>query len=204
MINIPAAAMAFGIGLMILSALLAGENTLISAEVLNTQSGASTLSSAVIAIACTAIEIAFTSWVFQGRSGVEVVREIKRTNAKALPRILFGTAVLICVYDFDIRTTNMHPSFEGADPYFFVAVVGAYVFGPEILINIGWWLRNRGQAEETKYLAETNHRAAENEFRRTERNRLKAQARVAGKAVADRRAAERWGPGSSADTRSEI
>ena len=196
--------MAFGIGLMILSLLLAGENTLISAEVLNTQSGASTLSSGVNAIASTAIENAYPSRVFPGRSGLEVVREIKRTKAKILPRILFGTAVLICVYDFDIRTTHMHPTFEGADPYFFVAVVGAYVFGPEILLNIGWWLRNRAQAEETKYMAETNHRAAENEFRRAERNRLKAQARVAGKAIADKKAADRWGPGSPEDNRSDI
>ncbi|MEL7354063.1 MAG: hypothetical protein AAFN38_21755 [Cyanobacteria bacterium J06560_5] len=204
MINIPVAAMAFAISLMLLAGLLGAENTVISAEVLNSQSGASALSSGVIAIACTAIELAFTSWVFQGRSGVEVARDIRKTKGKTLPRLFFGLLVLVCVYDFDIRTTNMHPTFEGADPYFFIAVVGAYVFGPEILLNIGWWLKNRAQAEETKYLAETNHRAAELAYRKAERARGIAQARQAGKAHADQRAAERWGPGSSSDTRSAI
>ncbi|MEM9151295.1 MAG: hypothetical protein AAGB19_12680 [Cyanobacteria bacterium P01_F01_bin.3] len=62
MLSIPFVARGFAVALCLLALCLAGENTIISAEVLSSQSGASALSSSAIAVGCTALEIAFTSW----------------------------------------------------------------------------------------------------------------------------------------------
>lgn len=196
MLSIPFVARGFAVALCLLALCLAGENTIISAEVLSSQSGASALSSSAIAVGCTALEIAFTSWMMQGKSMVQLVKVFKKSVGNTVFRLVIGAAVLLNVYVFDIKTTYMHPQFLSADTYFFIAVVAAYVFGPEILLLIGWWLWNKARDEETAYMAETNHRAAENAYRKSERERLVAMAEAAGRAHADARIAKRWGPAS--------
>lgn len=194
MLNIPFVARGFAIGLCLLALCLAGENTIISAEVLSSQSGASALSSSAIAVGCTALEIAFTSWMMQGKSMVELVKVFKKSAANTFLRLAIGVAVLMNVYVFDIKTTYMHPQFISADTYFFIAVVAAYVFGPEILLLIGWWLWNKARDEETAYMAATNHRAAENVYQKSKRERMISMAEQAGRAHADTQIAQRWGP----------
>ncbi|MEM9092830.1 MAG: hypothetical protein AAGC93_29395 [Cyanobacteria bacterium P01_F01_bin.53] len=194
MLNIPFVARGFAIALCFLALCLAGENTIISAEVLSSQSGATALSSSVIAVGCTGLEIAFTSWMMQGKSMVELIKVFKKSAASTFFRLFIGSAILVNVYVFDIKTTYMHPQFISADTYFFIAVVCSYVFGPEILLLIGWWLWNKARDQETEYMAATNHRAAENAYRKSERERLVAMAEQAGRAHADARVSQRWGP----------
>lgn len=193
MINIPLIAYPLSIIFFLVALALAGENTIISAEVLSKVSGASVLSSAFIAITSTAVEMLFASVVFRGDL-TEVSTKLRKKPAATLSRLLFGGLLLGWIYHFDITTTYQHPQFKTDDLYFFGVVVASFVFGPELLMCVGWWLWNKTRDEETKLMANTNHKVAENEYRKAERQQLNAIARAAGKAEADKKAAARWGP----------
>ena len=201
MISIPILAYPLALLFMAIALALAGENTLISAEVLSAVSGASVLSSGFIAIATTAVEMIFASWVSRGDSMSAIASKIKSHPIPTVSRLFAAGLGLAFVYHFDIATTYRHPQFHTENIYFFSVVVGSFVFGPELLLCIGWWLWNKARDEETKLLANTNHKTAENEYRKAQKDRLVAIARSAGKADADTQAAKRWGPGSTADNR---
>ncbi len=193
MINIPFLARGFAVLLIFIALALAVENTLISAEVLMIKSGASALSSVAIAVGCTSVEIAFASWAMKEDSFAHLGNSLVIKPKRLFRLFAFGLALAL-VYHFDILTTSLHPKFQGADGYFFAAVVGCYVFGPELVLIIGWWLWHKAGEEETKLLAKTNSKAAENVFWRSNRERAIAIAKVAGSAYADKTAAHRWGP----------
>ncbi len=192
MINIPFLARGFAVLLIFISLALAVENTLISAEVLMIQSGASALSSVAIAVGSTSLEIAFASWAMKEGSFEDLGTSLTSKPKRIFRLLAFGLALAL-VYHFDILTTAMHPKFQSADSYFFAAVVGCYVFGPELVLIIGWWLWHKAGEEETKLLAKTNSKAAENVFWRSNRERAIALAKQAGTAYADKAAAKRWG-----------
>lgn len=195
MINIPFLARGFAVLLIFIALALAIENTLISAEVLMARSGASALSSVAIAVGCTSVELAFASWAMKEDSFTELGSSLM-TKPKRLFRLFAFGVALALVYHFDILTTALHPKFQAADGYFFAAVVGCYVFGPELVLIIGWWLWHKAGDEETKLLAKTNSKAAENVFWKSNRERAIALAKQAGTAYADKAAVKRWGQDS--------
>lgn len=201
MISIPAIAYALAISFMGLAFFLAAENTIISAEVLSSLSGASVISSACIAFSTTALEMCFASWLMKEDSMLSIRDQLHKNPARTCSRLFFGGLGLSLVYHFDVSTTYRHPQFHHENLYFFWVVVCFFVFGPEIILCVGWWLWNKARDEETKMMAATNHKAAENAFRRAERLRLVDMAKAAGNAHAESRAASRWGPGSQSDQR---
>jgi hypothetical protein len=199
MIAIPALAYALAYAFIGLALALAAENTIISAEVLHNVSGASVIASGAIAISTSGLELFFASWVMREDSMTAVAEKLRKNPAPTIARLFFGGLGLGLVYHFDIYTTFRHPAFHTEDMYFFSVVVAAFVFGPEVILCIGWWLLHRAQEEETKLLAATNHKAAENAYRHSERTRLVSLAKAAGAAHADSRASNRWGPGADRD-----
>lgn len=56
-----------------------------------------------------------------------------------------------------------------------------------------WWLWNKIHDEETKLMANTNHKVAENELGKAEKQQLSAIARAADEASANKKAAQTWG-----------
>lgn len=199
MISIPALAYALAYAFIGLALALAAENTIISAEVLHSVSGASVIASGAIAIGTSALELCFASWVMREQSMSDLAATLKKNPAPTIARLFFGGLGLALIYHFDIYTTYRHPQFHTEDMYFFSVVVGAFVFGPEVVLAIGWWLLHKARDEETKLLAATNHKAAENAYRHAEKTRLVSLAKAAGAAHADTRASNRWGPGADRD-----
>lgn len=193
MVNIPLIAYPLSIVFFFVAIALAAENTLISAEVLSKVSGASVLSSGFIAIVSTSVEMLFASIVFRGDL-TELAGKFRKSPVPTLTRLFFGGLFLGWIYHFDITTTYQHPQFNTENAYFFAVVVASFVFGPEMLLCVGWWLWNKTRDEETRLLANNNHRTAENEYRKAEKRQLHALARQAGTADATARAAKRWGP----------
>lgn len=196
MLSIPFLARGFAVLLMFISGALALENTLISADVLMTKSGASALACVAIAVGCTGLELAFASWIIKDGTFKETGNAISNKPSLFFRFIGCGL-VLALVYHFDITTTYLHPQFVTDNVYFFSAVVGSFVFGPEICLLIGWWLWHKAGDEETKLLAKTNSKAAENAFWKSNRRRAIALAEVEGRELANRKAAARWNAGEA-------
>lgn len=193
MFNIPFLTRAFSIILLAVGLWLATENTLISAEVLSTQSGASVVASSAIAIFATALEMVFASWFIREDSLAATFRQLKENTFPTLLR-LFTTGVgLALVYHFDILTTAMHPRFITDNPYFFSAVVCAFIFGPEACIVVSWLLWVKARDVESNQLKKNNHKDGENTYLRAHREQLNALAKEAGIAKANQQAAARWG-----------
>ena len=195
MLKIPHLARCFVVCLLALGLYLAIENLLISAEVLADESGASVVSASAISTVVAGIELVFASWVTKEKTLVEMVGELKKNPASVGFR-LAGTGLgLGLLYHFDILTTAKHPQFSQASGYFFGIVVMAYVFGPEVCIVLASWLWRKATDAETKLLAATSHKDAENAYRRAERSTLIQLAEAAGKEKAIAKATERWSNG---------
>ena len=193
MLNVPHLARFFVLLLMLLGLYLAGENTLISADVLSYESGASAIAATSIAVAATALELCFVSWIRQERSISELVKAFKTQPMAISLRLLALGLGLALTYHFDILTTAQHPQFQKDNAYFFGVVIAAFVFGPEACLLLAAWLWLKVRDVETSQMAENNHRDAENAYRRAERQTLIDLATAAGQEKAIERARERWG-----------
>lgn len=193
MFNIPILTRAFSVILLVVGIWLATENTLISAEVLGTQSGASVVASTAIAVFVTALELTFASWFIREDSLIELFRSVRKTPVPVLCRLFFVGMGLMLVYHFDILTTAMHPRFITDNRYFFSAVVGAFIFGPEACIMVSWWLWMKARDVETQQLKKNNHKDGDNAYLRAHREQLTSLGKAAGIAKANAQAAERWG-----------
>ena len=192
MLNIPVLTRSFAMLLIALGIYLAFENTLISAEVLSTATGASVVAANAIAIAATGLEMVFASYIRQGRSLAELWAHLKANSTLAFLQLTATGCGLALVYHFDILTTAMHPGFSTESTYFFSVVIAAFVFGPECCILISSWLWQQAKEVETRQLADNNTKDAEHAYRRAERSQLVAMASQAGKENATKKATQRW------------
>lgn len=194
MLSIPFASRVLAGLLALLGTYLAAENTMISANVLGSQSGASVVASAAIAVLVTGVELVATSWLTRGGDdAVQAWATIRRQPVKWIPR-LFGLGLLLAfVYHFDVLTTSLHPGFITDNAYFFSSVVFAFVGGPEICLAIASWLWRKSRDIETRMMADNNSKDAENEFRRSERQSMMAMARAAGEEAGQRKIIDRFG-----------
>ena len=197
MLKIPHLARCFVVCLLTLGLYLAIENLLISAEVLADESGASVVSASAISTVVAGIELVFASWVTKEKTLVEMVAELKKNPASVVFRLSASGLGLAVLYHFDILTTAKHPQFSQASGYFFSIVVVAYVFGPEVCIVLASWLWRKATDAETKLLAATSHKDAENAYRKAERSTLIQLAEAAGRERAITKATERWSNGES-------
>ena len=193
MFNIPILTRAFAGIILAVGIWLAGENTLISAEVLGSQSGASVVSSTAIAVVATGLEIVFASWFIKEDSLGALYAEIRKNHAPLLSRLFLAGTGLFFVYHFDILTTSLHPQFVTDNRYFFWAVVGAFIFGPEACIMVSWWIWGKARDVETQQLKKNNHKDGENAFMKAHREQLTRLGREAGVAKATEQASQRWG-----------
>lgn len=193
MLNIPVFTRAFAMMLISLGIYLAFENTLISADVLASATGASIVASTAIAITATGLELIFASWLRQGDTLTDLWSKLRSEPSKAFVRLFLAGMGLGLVYHFDIVTTALHPGFSTQSTYFFAVVIAAFVFGPEVCIVLSSWLWEQARDTETRQLATGNTKTAENAYRRAERARLVKLAAIAGKDDATKKAAQRWG-----------
>lgn len=193
MLSIPVLSRAFSLLLVALGVYLAFENTIISAEVLASATGASTVAANAIAISATGLELVFASWIRQGESLEELWLNLKTNPKSAFLRLILAGSALALVYHFDMLTTALHPGFSTESRYFFSVVIAAFVFGPEACIVISAWVWQHAKETETKQMATTNHKDAENAFRQAERQKLVSMAKQAGADAAVKKATKRWG-----------
>lgn len=193
MLSLPIASRFLAGLLCLLGVYLAAENTMISANVLGSQSGASVVASAAIAVLVTGVELVATSTLVRGDDFTGAWSLIRRNPLKWVPRLIVLGIVLGLVYHFDVLTTALHPGFRTENAYFFGAVVGAFVGGPEICLAISVWLWRKTRDIETRLMADNNSKDAENEFRRSERQSMLAMARAAGEESGQRRVLSRFG-----------
>ena len=193
MLSLPFASRILAGLLGLLGFYLAAENTMISANVLGSQSGASVVASAAIAVLVTGVELVATSTLVRGDDFTAAWSSIRRNPLKWVPRLFVLGILLGLVYHFDVLTTALHPGFRTENAYFFGAVVGAFVGGPEICIAIAAWLWRKSRDIETRLMADNNAKDAENEYRRSERQSMMAMARAAGEEAGQRRVISRFG-----------
>jgi hypothetical protein len=193
MLNNPMLARAFASILLALGLYLAIENMIISAQVLQTSSGASLVTSFAIAVASGGLELTFASWVRHEKGIVAVTGELQKHPAKTITRLFFGGLGLAVIYHFDLLTTSRHPSFQNSDNYFFSVIVIALVFGPEACIVIASWLWHSARDGESRHLDKNTTKEAENRRLKSKRDKLVALANEAGEAEAIATARQRWG-----------
>ncbi len=193
MFNIPILTRAFSAIILAVGLWLAGENTLISAEVLSTQSGASVVASSAIAIVATGLEIVFASWFIKENSLGDLFAQYRKNPAPVGGRLFLAGLGLFFVYHFDILTTSLHPQFVTDNYYFFWAVVGAFIFGPEACIMVSWWIWLKARDIESQQLKRNNHKDGEHAFLKAHKEQLTQLGRQAGIAKATEQAAQRWG-----------
>lgn len=193
MLNIPHLTRCFVVGLLVLGLYLAVENTLISAEVLATMSGASVVSATAIAVGATALELTFASWIRSEQGMKELLTSIARKPLVTLPRMFALGIGLALTYHFDILTTAAHPRFNTDNAYFFTVVVMAFVFGPEACIVIASWLWFKARDVETRQLQQNTIRDAENAKMKRQKSTLVGLAEQAGEEEAIQIARSRWG-----------
>lgn len=200
MLNNPLLTRAFAFILLALGLYLALENTIISADVLQSSSGASVVTAFAVAVIATGLELSFASWIRQEKSLPELAGELKRSPAHTTVR-LFGSGLgLAVVYHFDLLTTARHPSFASSDNYFFSVIVIALVFGPEVCIVIASWLWLSARDVESRQLDKNTTKDAENRRLKSKRDKLVAIADEVGEAEAIATARQRWGGTQSNDT----
>ena len=193
MLSIPHASRFLAALLVLLGVYLAAENTMISANVLGYESGASVVASAAIAVLITGVELVATSTLVRGDDFAQFWSTVRRQPVKWVPRLLGLGLLLGLVYHFDVLTTALHPGFRTDNAYFFGAVVGAFVGGPEICLGIAVWLWHKSRDIETRLMADNNAKDAENEYRRSERQSMMAMARAAGEQAGQRKVISRFG-----------
>lgn len=180
--------------LFVLGLYLAGENLLITADQIQANTGASTISSAAIALVAQGIQMVFVGWLLHEGSMRGLLEAWRKNPVKVAVRCAVLGIGIAWLQHFDLITTASHPAFSNATPYFFWVVVLFFVLGPEVAIAISVFLWEHANDQETRKLANTNHKAAENSYRKAERQQLTALAEEAGKAAATESARKRWGP----------
>ncbi|PZO55455.1 MAG: hypothetical protein DCF15_10420 [Phormidesmis priestleyi] len=198
MLDIPMLTRVFAGILLALGLYLATENTIISADVLQSSSGASAVTAFAVAVAATGLELTFASWMRQEKGAATVVGQLQKKPLHTSLRLLFSGFGLALVYHFDLLTTARHPSFLQSDNYFFTVIVMSLVFGPEACIVISSWLWSKARDVESRQLDQNTTKDAENRRLKSKRDRLVAIADEVGAAEAISTARQRWG-GSQTD-----
>ena len=193
MLNIPLLTRAFAGVLLALGLYLATENTIISADVLESSSGASMVTAFAVAVAATGLELTFASWMRQQKGAVAIAGEMQNKPIHTVIRLFVLGVGLALVYHFDLLTTARYPDFSGSENYFFGVIVLALVFGPEACIVISSWLWGKARDVESRQLDTNTTKDAENRRLRSKRDKLVALADEVGEAEAIATARKRWG-----------
>jgi hypothetical protein len=193
MLDIPMLTRAFAGILLALGLYLATENTVISADVLRSSSGSSSVTAFAVAVAATGLELTFASWMRQEKGAAAIVGEMKNKPLHTALRLAVSGIGLGVVYHFDLLTTARHPAFAGSENYFFGVIVLALVFGPEACIVIASWLWHKARDVESRHLDQNTTKDAENRRLKSKRDKLVAIANEVGTAEAIKTARERWG-----------